>query len=533
MTLWFHLSLVPAFSASSHPSTLEKVSARRHAGANRREDLVLIPLRHENMRGRRWPYVTFALIGLNILAFLLTYGPMKDQQAPRSQVRLQLLAFVAAHPDLQLSPVSQSYVDGVKKYLGDRFEPAFKDKKYAAMIHSTSDDPEVLQQQMDKYCDAYETELKTDILDNYAFVPARPHLLAYLTANFLHGGWLHLIGNMWFLWLAGFILEDNWGRIIYPAFYLIAGAAALQFYGWCAPGSYMPLVGASGAVAALMGAFLVRFPKMKIEMALLAYFVRYRFKAPAYALLPLWLFMEFFYGSVMGVSSPVAHWAHVGGFLFGMAAAYGLQRSGLEQKAFDAIESKVAWSADPEMVRASDAIEKSNYEEAAAILKAYVQQKPSNADALEMLQNVQWRRNDIPAYLDATAQLLQAHLKAQDSEAAWRDFEAYSNSGGDKLPVATWLEVARLLETQQNFERAASEYEHLAAAYPAEKQSILALVAAGRLYLKRLNRPDEALKCYEAADASKVPHLDWQPNIEAGVHDAKAAVQSGALVLKT
>jgi membrane associated rhomboid family serine protease len=65
-----------------------------------------------------------------------------------------------------------------------------------------------------------------------------------------------------------------------------------------------------------MGAFLVRFPKMKIEMAFFALFFRYRFHAPAYYLLPLWLAMEFFYGSVMGVSSTVAHWAHVGGFLY-------------------------------------------------------------------------------------------------------------------------------------------------------------------------------------------------------------------------
>ena len=494
---------------------------------------MLIPLRHENMRGRRWPYITFALIGLNIIAFLLSYGPMKDQQAQRSQVRLQLLAFDAAHPDLQLSPVSQSYVDGVRKYLGDRFETAFKDKRYASLVHGDSDDPAALQQQMDTLCQAYEAELKTDILDNYAFVPARPHFLAYITANFLHGGWLHLIGNMWFLWLAGFILEDNWGRMIYPAFYLIAGAAALQFYGWCAPGSFMPLVGASGAVAALMGAFLVRFPKMKIEMALLAYFVRYRFKAPAYALLPLWLFMEFFYGSVMGVSSPVAHWAHVGGFVFGMAAAYGLQRSGLEQKAYEAIECKVAWSADPEIVRASEAIEKSNYDEAAKILEGFLEQKPLSSDALEVLQNVQWRRNDIPGYLNATLKLLQLHIKSQDPEAAWRDFEAYSNSGGDSLPAPTWLEVARMLEAQQNFDRAASEYERLALAHPTEKQSILAMVAAGRLHLKRLNHPEKALKCYEAANASKVPHLDWQPNIEAGLRDARVAAQSGEVALKS
>ena len=149
----------------------------------------------------------------------------------------------------------------------------------------------------------------------------------------------------------------------------------------------------------------MRFPKLKIDMALFALFLRFRFKASAYALLPLWLVMEFFYGSALGVGSPVAHWAHVVGFLFGMAAAYGLKVSGLEQKAFDTIESKVGWSADPEIVRAGDALEKANFDEAATILVNYLNQKPGALNALEMLQQVQWRRNDMRHYLQVTIQL--------------------------------------------------------------------------------------------------------------------------------
>ena len=267
----------------------------------------------------------------------------------------------------------------------------------------------------------------------------------------------------------------------------------------------------------------MRFPKLKIDMALFALFLRFRFKASAY-----------FYGSALGVGSPVAHWAHLGGFLFGMAAAYGLKVSGLEQKAFDTIESKVGWSADPEIVRAGDALEKANFDEAATILVNYLNQKPGALNALEMLQQVQWRRNGISYYLQVTIQLCQFNLKAQDSESAWREFESYSNAGGDKLPATTWLEIARMLEAQGHLERAATEYERLADAHAAEKPSILAYIAAGRLYLKKLNRPDEALKCYEKANSSKVPHLDWQPNIDAGLREARNATLSTApLALKS
>jgi membrane associated rhomboid family serine protease len=473
--------------------------------------------------------ITFALIAANIVVFLFTTGPIERQQPERTQTRIRLLTFAAMHQDLRMSAGAQTYVDGVKRKLGYQWDQAILANKEliakAALpaAPAETDDPALLQQQMDWLCRAFEAERKTDILDNYAFVPAQPRLISYLTANFLHGGWLHLLGNMWFLWLAGFILEDNWGRVIYPIFYFLAGAAALQFYGWCAYGSYMPLIGASGAVAALMGAFLVRFPKMKIEMAFVAFF-SYRFKAPAYALLPLWLLMEFFYGSVFGVSSPVAHWAHVGGFLFGMAGAFVLARSGLEQKAYQEVESKIAWTAAPEMVQAGQALEESKFDEAATILVNYIQQHPSACDALQMLQQLQWRRSDIPGYLEATAKLCRLHLKLQDSQAAWQDFEAYGHAGGDKLPASIWLEIGRMLESQQNIDRAVTEYERLAAAHPHEKQSMLALIAAGRLYLKKMNRPEEALKCYEKANASKVPHLDWQPTIDAGLSACKAAL---------
>lgn len=119
---------------------------------------------------------------------------------------------------------------------------------------------------------------------------------------FLHTGWLHLIGNMWFLWLAGFILEDRWGRVIYPIFYLLAGIAASLFHVLFYHGSLAPVLGASGAIAALMGGFLVRFPKLKIEMMWFMLIFRVRFKAYAYWLLPMWLFMEIFYGSLLTVN---------------------------------------------------------------------------------------------------------------------------------------------------------------------------------------------------------------------------------------
>jgi tetratricopeptide (TPR) repeat protein len=274
-----------------------------------------------------------------------------------------------------------------------------------------------------------------------------------------------------------------------------------------------------------MGGFLVRFPKLKIEMATLLFFYPLKFKTPAYWLLPLWLVGEFFYGSAYGQFSPVAHWAHVGGFLFGMLGAYAVRRSGLEQQANEAIESELGWKSSPDIVSASEAMDRGRLEEASAALQKHLTANPTSMDALNLLQLVQWRRQDMPAYLQATILLCQFHLKAQDFEAAWKNFEEFNTGGGDKMPAATWLELLRHLESQQNFERAVTEYERLAAAYPSQKESLLALLSAGRLHLKKLNRPADALRNYKAAQASTVPHLDWETNIRMGIQAAEGASQ--------
>jgi len=489
---------------------------------------MLIPLRHENMKGRRWPVITFTLIGLNILFFLLTHGPISDEQPHRAEVRLHLILLAASHPELQPSNDAATFVERVKKSVGENWEQLASSKRAAsdaweAQIRSTPD-PAELQQEMDKLSQEFQDLEQSSILDRYAFIPARPHALSYLTANFLHSGWMHLIGNMWFLWLAGFILEDTWGRLIYSVFYLVAGAAALQFYAWCAHGSFTPLVGASGAVAALMGAFLVRFPKLKIEMLTWVLFYRVRFKAPAYWLLPLWLAAEFFYGTALGSSSPVAHWAHVGGFVFGMVGAFVIRQSGLEQKASEAIEFKIGWTSDPDIIRATEAIEQDQLDDAAAILRRHLADKPASLDALTLQQQVHWRRNDRPSYLQATIALCQFQLKTEDFEGAWRSFEEYTNGGGDKLPAATWLEIARHLESQGNLDRAVSEYDRLAATHPTEKPALLALLAAGRLCLKKLNKPEAALDFYKRAHLSPIPHLDWESNIQFGIAEAEKIV---------
>jgi membrane associated rhomboid family serine protease len=495
---------------------------------------MLIPIKHENMAARRWPVVTIALIAINAVVFLFTMSMIDDEAPQLGEVKSHILILAALHPELKLKPEAQQLVDGFKQshlQQWKQVQTPYRDilNAYDAKI-KLMDDTSKLQDEMDSLNAQFVTLSKTSIVEQYAFIPAHPSPISYLTANFMHGGWLHLIGNMWFLWLAGFVLEDVWGRWVYSVFYLIAGAAALQFWAWSNPGSITPTLGASGAVAALMGAFLVRFPKMKIEMAWLFFFKLYRFKAAAYWLLPLWLFTEIFYGSLSGSSGGVAHWAHVGGFLFGALGAVAIQHSGLEHKANQAIEEKVGWTNDAELEQANGMMEHGQLLEALVVLTNYVAAKPNSLDAWNLLRQIYTRQNNSKEYLDATVKTCALHLRAHEVEAAFQDYAEFIDSGGTKMPAATWLELCKGAEELQEFERAFTEYQSLARTYPADRQALTAQLSAARLCLKRLNRPQDALAIYQTAAASPIPHLDWEQHIQAGIKDAKAAISSGSAI---
>jgi membrane associated rhomboid family serine protease len=488
---------------------------------------MLIPIRHENMEARRWPVVTLALIAINVAVFLFTMSAIDNEAPELGEIKSHILILAALHPELKLQPESQHLVDGFKESHPDQWKQVqspYRDimNAYDAKIRMMEDTSK-LQAEMDSLNTQFLSLSKTSITEQYAFVPAQPTAISYLTANFLHGGWLHLIGNMWFLWLAGFVLEDVWGRWLYSVFYLIAGAAALQFYAWSNPGSITPTLGASGAVAALMGAFLVRFPKMKIEMAWLFFFKLYRFKAAAYWLLPFWLAIEIFYGALFGSNSGVAHWAHVGGFLFGALAALAIQHSGIEHKTNKAIEEKLGWSNDPELEQASSMMDHGQLPDAIVLLTNYVAVKPNSLDAWNLLRTIYTRQSDTKSYLDATVKTCALHLKAHEIEAAFKDYAEFVDSGG-KMPAATWLELCKGAEEMQEFDRAFAEYHELTQTYPSERQALTAQLSAARLCLKRLNRPEDALALYEAAASSPIPHLDWDQHIVAGIKEAKAAM---------
>lgn len=137
------------------------------------------------------------------------------------------------------------------------------------------------------------------------------------TSMFLHGGWMHLLGNMWFLWLFGNNVEDAMSRGRFVVFYLLCGIAAAAAQVVSSPASIVPMVGASGAISGVMGAYLLLYPRVRIYMVVPLGFIPLTFRLPAWTMLLYWFGMQMLSG-LLDLEQGVAIWAHVGGFVAGM-----------------------------------------------------------------------------------------------------------------------------------------------------------------------------------------------------------------------
>jgi Uncharacterized membrane protein (homolog of Drosophila rhomboid) len=164
---------------------------------------------------------------------------------------------------------------------------------------------------------------QNEFVAQYAVIPAHLHLSALITMMFLHGGWMHIIGNMWFLWVYGDNVEDVLGHGRYLVFYLLCGifAACTQYA--ISPDSRVPTLGASGAIAGVMGAYLIKFPHSRILTLIPIIVFWTTIEIPAVIILVYWFILQFFMGvGSIGYSQAgqggVAFFAHIGGFVAGM-----------------------------------------------------------------------------------------------------------------------------------------------------------------------------------------------------------------------
>jgi membrane associated rhomboid family serine protease len=288
--------------------------------------VLIVPLGHENSIARRWPWITTLVVILNACIFLGFLSSDQRVDMELSRLTTQALEHYSEHPGLKLrSPLGE-------------WAPELEGAQQPPGSEATEPDAEA-QVELDGYIREIESVRQGLSAWRYGYHASRGPSVGLLTHQFVHGGWLHLLFNLWFLWLVGCNVEDAWGRLLFPIFYLSGGAFGGLMHGWMTGPNSLLLIGASGAVAAAMGAFLVSFARTKIRFFALLLLRPVTFSAPAYVMLPLWAGVELL-GGLTQAGAGVAHWAHVGGFGFGVAFAVGLRLSGADKQIEAGIEER-------------------------------------------------------------------------------------------------------------------------------------------------------------------------------------------------
>lgn len=363
---------------------------------------MLIPIGRENAVIQRHAWVTYSIIALNALMFVLyCRAPPDASHHQLVQSWRRTINYLQDRPHLS---VPNRVFDLMPREIRERSESAPYPSTEWEAAREQAEALEMARQLREHY--------DASNMARLAYVPASGKLSTIFTSMFLHAGLLHLLGNMLFLFATAPFIEDVYGRPLFAVLYLTGGAAATLAFAFRYPNEVIFLVGASGAIAAIMGAYLVRFFRARMEFLfipiLLLPFWNFRFLIPAFVVLPLW-----FLGQLAAIpaesSGGVAVTAHAAGFVYGFAFALILKATRIEERFIrTSIEKKVAWSADPRLERALALFRGDDLANALREVSLLLKDQPANTDALRLALDIALARDETTAIDHFGTQLLAA-----------------------------------------------------------------------------------------------------------------------------
>ncbi len=368
---------------------------------------MLIPIGHEESEVRRLPWISI-VIGVSCILIYWFSGQAEDRAQERAEESLTAaVQYYGERPYLEADEEVASAAEWwyVEEEADSWYEESeeeggfYTDDFYSGYGYKGEESGrdevgplqrETEQQELDRLTDEWQEARGGIPMYRFGLIPNQLEFGDLIASMFMHAGLMHLIGNLLFFWLSGPPLEDVWGRPVFAAFYLAAGIVGGLLWVARYPQSDIPLVGASGAVAGLMGAFMVRFWSSKIRMFYF-YWIGFRiftgtFSSPAWVMLGLWFATELFWASAMdsvaGEFGGVANLVHVGGFAFGAGTAAVIRHLKTEEKVFrPKIDAKLGEEENVVIEQAHDLRNQGRLEEAWELLAAESRQHPSNWDA--------------------------------------------------------------------------------------------------------------------------------------------------------
>ena len=425
--------------------------------------MFLIPIGHEQESTRRVPWVTFGVMILCGVAFLATdFGGSRSEWDALASYE-HAIEYWMERPYLRLDSQVERTMHGVAT--GGEME-AFREGLRANVERPDAETLREEQVELDRLCAEALNSPIGGPFERFGLVPARLSPVTLVTHMFLHAGWLHLLGNLLILYLAGPFLEDVWGRPVFAGFYLVSGFVAALAFAIPHADLNEPLVGASGAIAGVMGAFAVRYWSTKIHfvyvMGLGA--VRGDFWAPSWLMLGLWFGQQILLtfltaGGTSAGGGGVAYLAHAGGFACGALVAVAIGRYGIEKRylapSIDAAVEKVVVT-NAGVDQALELAARGDRDGAWRRLETEVKRTPGNLDAVLALWSVAQEAGRPADAAPAFARLIQEEVRRGEIDSALEHWcELAEHVPTATLDSRTLVRLAGILACRYENERAA------------------------------------------------------------------------------
>lgn len=441
---------------------------------------MLIPIGVVESEVRRTPWVSIGLLAVLVALFLVgVRGGLSAGQAREVSREVAGAAeFWLEHPWLK-APASLEGLIGAEllgalsEEVGERYRAAVANRAVPISYVVARQ-----QEELDGRVEAARRLLLRGRDLGFAFVPSRPTVAGLVGHMFLHGGFWHLVGNVLFLLVTAPFLEDVYGRVVFSLLYVLGGLFAAGAHGLLTLRPDLPLVGASGALAAVMGAFLIRLGRSHIRFLLVPVLflpmIRFRFALPAFVVLPLWLGEQLLSARLLP-DAPVAWWAHIGGFAFGMAVAAGLKLFDVEERWISpSIEARIGWSQDPAILKANDARAAGAFVTARNSARAVLAKDPGNVDAWRSLLDTELVSGRRPEAAAAATRLVERYAATGEAGLAVALDEEVGEALADVLPARFFLAAASARERAGDEEGAWRELEGFVARSPRDPAAVKA-----------------------------------------------------------
>lgn len=472
---------------------------------------MLIPIARDDAEIRRHAWVSYTIIALNVLMFIVLGVFERDASKVLDQKWRETIQFQVDHPYLRTPPALAKMIgpDGQKELEEIRREYG------PAPVRRIASEQAQLEKLVNELTELRDHHPRSQL----SYIPSRGGVATIFTSMFVHADIFHLLGNLLFFFLSAPFIEDVFGRPMFIALYFTGGIAATLMYAAQHPDSVVRLMGASGAIAAVMGAYLVRFAKSKIQFLFIPILLRpmwnFRFWLPAFVVLPLWLGQQLLEMRLeSGTGGGTAFSAHVGGFVYGFVFALVIKGIRFEEKVVNPhVLQQTTWTMDERLVRAMDARKFGNLEGAQKELDSLLRDKDTNIDALMIAMDVAQEAEDAARYDAAAARLFAKRLEMKEPDLAL-DLVREATSDRELRVPKLLMRAAPFVERSGDREWALLLYERLYDADPVSPAAVGSLVKIGTLRRAQGDKAG-AREALSRARAHPACTAEWAPAIDA------------------